>query len=82
MMRIAEVGIDSPPETWADLDTGLLNQILTAIDAGLEDGTRYTDAPNAKDRAAWKVVAKHAPGKIEAQAREIIITRDPARVLQ
>jgi AAA domain len=64
----------TPPETWADLDTGLINQILRAIDAGLEDGTRYTDAPNAKNRAAWKVVLKHATGKTEAQARDIIKT--------
>ncbi len=63
-----------PPETWADMDTQLLNQILTAIDAGLPDGTRYTDGPNAKDRAAWKVVLEHAPNKTEPQAREIIKT--------
>src|SRR5262249_35743006 len=63
-----------PPETWADLDTALLNQILTAIDDGMPDGERFTDAPNAKGRAAWRVVAKHAPHKTEAQAREVIKT--------
>jgi hypothetical protein len=52
----------------------LLNRILTVIDAGLPDGNRFTDAPNVKDRAAWKVVVDHAPNKSAAQAREIIKT--------
>jgi 5S rRNA maturation endonuclease (ribonuclease M5) len=64
----------SPPETWADLDSGLLNRMLTEIDAGLKDGSRYTDHNVARERAAWKVVLKHAPGKSEAQAREVIRT--------
>jgi AAA domain len=64
----------TPPETWADLSNPLLNQMLTAIDAGLADGTRYTDAGAAKERAAWRVVLKHAPNKSDAQAREIIKT--------
>jgi hypothetical protein len=64
----------NPPDTWADLSYGLLNQILTAIDAGLPDGNRYTDTPSAGGRAAWKVVLEHAPDKSEAQAREIIRT--------
>jgi hypothetical protein len=64
----------SPPDTWAGLSSHLLNQILTAIDAGLPDGTRYTDAPNATTRAAWQVVAEYAPDKSEVQAREIVRT--------
>jgi AAA domain len=63
-----------PPDTWADLSPHLLNQILTAIDAGMSDGNRYTDAPSATGRAAWKVVLEHAPDKSEVQAREIIRT--------
>jgi hypothetical protein len=63
-----------PPDTWAGLSHHLLNQILTAIDAGLDDGSRYTDAPNAGNRAAWRVVVEHAPGKSEMQAREVIKT--------
>jgi hypothetical protein len=63
-----------PPDTWADLNSQQLNHILPAIDGGLPDGNRYTDAPNAADRAAWKVVQEHAPGKTEGQAREIIKT--------
>jgi hypothetical protein len=62
-----------PPEIWQDLDVALLNRILDAIDAGL-DGRRYSAAPSAKKRAAWKVVVERAPHKTDAQAREIIKT--------
>jgi hypothetical protein len=61
-----------PPETWADIDVALANQILTTIDQGLPNGNRYTDAAKADDREAWKVVVSHAPHKNEKQAREII----------
>jgi hypothetical protein len=64
----------TPPATWADLSSPLLNRMLDDIDAGLEDGNRYSDGPNVDDRAAWQVVRKHAPAKTEAQAREIIKT--------
>jgi hypothetical protein len=63
-----------PPDTWADLSNHLLNHILTTIDAGLPDGSRFTDAPRTEERAAWKVVLEHAPAKTEGQAREIIKT--------
>jgi hypothetical protein len=62
----------TPPETWADLDSGLLNQILTAIHAGPRGGNFYTAANAATDRAAWEVVHRFAPHKSEAQCREII----------
>jgi hypothetical protein len=65
----------NPPDTWAGLSHHALNQILTAIDAGLPDGNRYSDARNVSpDRAAWKVVLEHAPDKTETQAREVIKT--------
>jgi hypothetical protein len=64
----------TPPDTWADLSSDLLNRILTAIDNGLPDGNRYSDSHNAKERIAWTVVMEHAPQKTEAQAREIIRT--------
>ena len=64
----------TPPDTWAGLSHHTLNQVLTAIDAGLPDGNRYSDARNVTDRAAWKVVLQHAPDKTETQAREIIKT--------
>jgi hypothetical protein len=62
----------TPPQTWGDLTKHTLNQILTDIEAGLSDGNRYTDAPTATKRAAWKVVTKNAPYKSEPQARQII----------
>jgi hypothetical protein len=40
----------------------------------MEDGRRYSDAGNAKDRAAWPIVSKHCPEKAQAQCREIIRT--------
>jgi hypothetical protein len=61
-----------PPDTWGDLSVDLLNRILTAIDAGMADGNRYSDAPSATDRAAWSVVTEYASQKTEPQAREII----------
>ena len=62
----------TPPDAWDGLDHGRLNRILDAIDAGLPDGQRYTNAPNAKDLAAWRVVLEYAPDKSEKQAREIV----------
>ncbi len=62
----------TPPELWADVSTATLNAILTEIDKGLPDGNRFTDAGNAKERAAWRVVIKHVPTKTKAQGREII----------
>jgi hypothetical protein len=61
-----------PPDKWDGLGHHMLNLMLTDIDAGLPDGNRYTDERNAKDRAAWRVVVKHAPNKTEAQGKEII----------
>jgi hypothetical protein len=62
----------TPPDVWAGLDNALLNRVLTDIDAGLPDGNRYSNASNAGQRAAWRVIAKHAPGKSEAAARAVI----------
>jgi hypothetical protein len=62
----------SPPQTWDGLDIGTLNRILDAIEAGLADGSRYSNDNAAKTRAAWKAVKIHAPQKTEAQCKEII----------
>jgi hypothetical protein len=64
----------TPPETWTGMDTPLLNRILDKIDAGISDGTRYSTAPRAETRAAWRVVLELAPNKTEAQARDMIKT--------
>jgi hypothetical protein len=64
----------TPPDTWSDLSTDLINRILLNISNGLQDGNRYTDAARAGDREAWRVVLRHAPHKTAPQAREIIRT--------
>jgi hypothetical protein len=61
-----------PPETWAGTDSATLNRVLDDIDAGLPNGSRYSDASGATDRAAWKVVTRHIPDKPEKSARIII----------
>lgn len=72
----------TPPNVWRDLNVDLLNRILDDLDAGLDDGNLYTDAPKAKDRAAWRVVVRHAPDKTEHEARRIITTWVKNDVLQ
>jgi hypothetical protein len=80
--NVQTVELWTPPDTWADLDTDLQNRILDEIDAGLPGGVRFSDAPAARERAAWRVVVIHAPNKTEAQAREIIKTWVKSRVLR
>jgi hypothetical protein len=63
-----------PPDIWSELDTALLNRILTAIEQGDGNGDYYTDTNSRTNRAAWEVVQRHAPAKSDAQAREIITT--------
>jgi len=64
----------TPPDLWQNTSIDLCNRILTDIDAGLPDGNRYSNAAKAENRAAWKVIIKHAPDKSEGQAREMIKT--------
>lgn len=70
--EVQTVEVWTPPDVWDGLSHDLLNRILTDIGAGMPDGNRYSDAPNVTDRAAWRVVVNHAPGKTEDQARQII----------
>jgi hypothetical protein len=62
----------SPPNIWDGLSHFVLNEILTTVDKGLPDGSRYSDSGAARDRAAWRAVIQHAPQKTEQQARQII----------
>jgi hypothetical protein len=61
-----------PPKTWQGADPKTLDAILDVIDRGTPDGQRYSDHKNAKDRAAWEVVAEHCPDKPESACREMI----------
>src|SRR5262249_41750547 len=72
----------TPPDAWEGMDDSQIRCILDKIDAGLPDGNRYTDAPSAKTRAAWKVVLEVLPEKTEAQAREIIKTWVKKKLLE
>jgi hypothetical protein len=58
----------TPPKTWDGLSSAALNAALTAIDAGMENGQRYSDAGPARERAAWRVVERHCPDRNEAHA--------------
>ena len=62
----------TPPDTFAGLSNLMIGAILNDIDAGLPDGNRYTDAPRIFERAAWRVIVKHAPATSEGAARKII----------
>jgi AAA domain len=64
----------TPPDTWAGLSTDALNAALTAIEAGLPNGQRFSPANKAGNRSAWPIVQKHCPNKPEAQCRDIIRT--------
>jgi hypothetical protein len=63
----------TPPDTWDGISNAIANAILNEIDAGLPDGNRYSDHhKSTDDRAAWRIVGKHAPNKTEAQARCVV----------
>jgi hypothetical protein len=72
----------TPPDAWAGLSINVLNRTLDEIDRGLPNEERYSDAAAAKDRAAWKVVQRHAPEKTDKQCREVIAIWVKNRVLQ
>jgi hypothetical protein len=63
----------SPPDAWKDTTTEALNAILDDIAQGMDNGQRYSNAPNAgEERQVWPVVRKHYPQKTEAECRTII----------
>jgi AAA domain len=61
-----------PPDAFEGMTTDVSNAILDDIEAGLPNGDRFSDSNSAKERAAWKVIVKHLPGKSEKQARRVI----------
>jgi AAA domain len=67
-----------PPDAWSDLSVATLNAMLDYIEAGVRDdngqptGERFSNAPNAKERAVWPVILRFTPDKPEAQCRIII----------
>jgi len=63
-----------PPETWEGVSGAQANAALDEIEAGLPNGQRYSDAGPATPRAAWTVVQRHCPDRIQPQCREIVRT--------
>jgi hypothetical protein len=61
-----------PPSVWADVSAEKARNILDEINRGRPDGSRYSAANAAKDRAAWKVVQQHLPGKSELMCKRMI----------
>jgi hypothetical protein len=64
-----------PRNIWADLDGPTIKAILRKIRLGPEPigkGEHYSAKPQAKKRAAWRVVQGQAPTFSEAQSRQVI----------
>jgi hypothetical protein len=70
--EVQTVEVWHPPDAWAGTSTVGLNAILSDISRGMDNGQRYSNAPNAAERMVWPVVQKHYPDKPEGQCREII----------
>lgn len=70
--EVQTVEVWKPPNIFGSMSSLTMIKILNDIDAGLPDGNRYSDAPNATDRAAWRLVAKHCEDKPEATCRRVI----------
>ena len=51
-----------------------VNRILDVIEAGLRDGRRFSVAPQAKDRAAWRIVQGQIPALSDNEAQAVIDT--------
>ena len=64
----------APPDLWVEIGVTRANEILDLIDRGMPNGQRYSGKPQAKDRAAWRVVKLSVPTLNEAQAKKVIAT--------
>ena len=51
-----------------------VTRILDVIDAGLRDGRRFSVAPQARDRAAWRIVQGQVPALSDNEAQAVIDT--------
>jgi hypothetical protein len=63
-----------PPDFWGQISTATANEILTLIDEGMANGQRYSGRPQARERAAWRVVKSVVPSLSDEQARKVIAT--------
>lgn len=74
----------TPPITAVDIPALFLaaSSVLRLINAGTSDGRRYSAAPQAKDRAAWRLVQSAVPGLTDKAAQEVIDSWLRAKVLE
>jgi hypothetical protein len=64
----------TPPINPADIPALFLTatSVLRLINAGTSDGRRFSAAPQAKDRAAWRLVQTAVPPLTDKAAQEVI----------
>jgi hypothetical protein len=62
----------TPSTALSKITVGTANAILDDIDRGLDNGSRYSAAPQAGKRAASLVVQKHVPDLTPEQAKQVI----------
>jgi hypothetical protein len=74
----------TPPITPADIPALFLaaTSVLRLINAGTSDGRRFSAAPQAKDRAAWRLVQTAVPSLTDKVAQEVISSWLQTRVLE
>jgi hypothetical protein len=61
-----------PPDFWGETTNATKNLVLDKIEAGPYPDGRYSPAPNAQKRAAWKVVQEFCPEISREQASQVI----------
>jgi hypothetical protein len=74
----------TPPITPADISALFLaaTSVLRLINAGTSDGRRFSAAPQAKDRAAWRLVQTAVPSLTDKAAQEVIHSWLQTKVLE
>ena len=64
----------TPPALFQAFSTPDLNKALDKLRMGMDDGRRYSAAPSAKMRAAWRVLHEIRPDQSEERCRQVIKT--------
>ena len=74
----------TPPITLADIAALFLaaTSVLRLINAGTSDGRRFSAAPQAKDRAAWRLVQTAVPSLTDKAAQGVISSWLRTKVLE
>jgi len=74
----------TPPITPADMPALFVaaTSVLCLINAGTPDGRRFSAAPQAKDRAAWRIVQTAVPSLTDKAAQDVIDSWLRTKVLE